>query len=46
MNRNTLYLILGALIVAVGVLGYLYYQEQQSGVAIQIDEGGISIDGN
>lgn len=46
MNRNSLYLVLGALVVGIAVLGYLYYDEQQSGVDIKIDEGGISIDGN
>ncbi len=46
MNRNMLYLVLGALVVGIAVLGYLYYDEQQSGVDIQIDESGVSIDGN
>ncbi len=46
MPRNALYLILGALVVGIAVLGYLYYEEQQSGVSIQIDESGIEIDGN
>ena len=46
MPRNMLYLLLGALVVAVGVLGYLYYEEQQSDVEIEIGEGGVEIDGN
>ena len=45
-NRNMLYLILGALIVAVAVLGYNLYQEkkQPEGVQINIGPGGISVD--
>jgi predicted negative regulator of RcsB-dependent stress response len=45
MNRNnTLYLIIGALVVATVVLGYQYYQSQQrTGVEITIGEGGLSI---
>jgi hypothetical protein len=33
------------LVVAVGA-SYLYYQERQSGIDIQIDEQGIKIEGN
>jgi RsiW-degrading membrane proteinase PrsW (M82 family) len=48
MNRNVLYAVIGALAVAVLVLGYMYYQEQQkpSGVEIRIGEGGVSIESN
>lgn len=46
MNRNILYLVLGALVVVVAVLGYMYYQESQSGVTIELNEEGLSIDGN
>ncbi|MFZ3035053.1 MAG: hypothetical protein WA138_13700 [Parvibaculum sp.] len=46
MNRNTLYLIIGALAAAVIVVGYFYYQESQSGVSIQIGDHGVKIDGN
>lgn len=46
MNRNTLYLLIGLLVVGLVVVGYLYYQESQSGVQIKIGEQGISIDGN
>ena len=47
MPRNTLYLILGALAVAVAVLGYQQYQDsRKSGVEISIGEGGVSIQGN
>ena len=46
MNRNGLYLLIGALIVAVGVFGYLYYQERQqtAGIDINVGESGISIE--
>jgi predicted negative regulator of RcsB-dependent stress response len=46
MNRNGLYLIIGALVVAVGVVGYLYYQERQqtAGVDISVGKSGISIE--
>ncbi len=46
MNRNILYLIIGALVVVGVVLGYQFYQERQktSGVEINVDEGGISIE--
>lgn len=47
-RQNTLYLIIGALAVAVLVLGvYLYQQESKpDGVEIKVDENGISIEGN
>lgn len=44
MNRSALYFIIGALIVGAGALGYLYYEESQSGVDIEISEDGVSID--
>jgi RsiW-degrading membrane proteinase PrsW (M82 family) len=45
MNRNnTLYLIIGALVVTTIVLGYQFYQSQQKpGVEISIGAGGLSI---
>jgi len=45
MNRNALTLLIGVLIVAVGVFGYLYYQERQqtAGIDINVGESGISI---
>ena len=45
MNRNGLYLVIGALVVAVGIVGYLYYQERQqtAGVDINVGQSGISI---
>lgn len=45
MSRNTLYLLLGALAVAVAFLAYNYYQESQTnGVAIEFGEGGVSVE--
>lgn len=48
MSRNTLYLLVGALIVVVIGFGiYVYQQEQQSpGLEIQVNEQGISVEGN
>lgn len=46
MNRNALFVIIGALVVAIVVVGYLFYQERQktSGIDINIGDGGISIE--
>jgi len=46
MNRNAVYFIVGALVVAVAVLGYMLYQERQkpNGIEINVDKGGISIE--
>ena len=46
MNRNLLYLVIGLLAAGVIVIGYLYYQESQSGVEIRIGDQGISINGD
>jgi hypothetical protein len=46
MSRNMLYLIVVLLAAGIAVVGYLYYQESQSGIDIQIGEQGISIEGN
>jgi RsiW-degrading membrane proteinase PrsW (M82 family) len=45
-NRNMLYLVVGALAVAVAILSYNLYQakKQPEGVQINIGPGGISID--
>ena len=47
MNRNMLYLVVGALIVVVGVLGYMTYQDrkQPDGVQISIGKEGVDIKG-
>ena len=46
MSRNGLYLILGASIVAIVVIGYLLYQERQktSGIDINVGTSGISVE--
>jgi hypothetical protein len=46
MNRNLLYLIIGALGIATAVLGYQFYQHQQKPTGIEIDVGknGVSIE--
>lgn len=48
MNRNTLYLVIGVLLVLVVGFGiYAYQQESRpSGIEIQVNEQGISIEGN
>lgn len=48
MNRNTLYLVIGALVVAVIALGVYVYREESkpSGVELKIDDSGISIEQN
>jgi hypothetical protein len=47
MNRNLLYLLLGALAVGCVVLGVMFYQERQkSGVNIEIGgKDGLKIEG-
>ncbi len=44
-NRNVLYLIIGALVVAVGVLGYNFYEtkKQPEGLPINVGPGGVKI---
>ena len=46
-NRNALYLIIGALVVAVGVLGYNLYQakKQPEGLQINVGPSGLKIQG-
>ncbi|MDX8522906.1 hypothetical protein RFM68_00140 [Mesorhizobium sp. MSK_1335] len=48
MRQNTLYLIIGALIVVVIALGIYVYREQTKpkGVELKIDNKGISIQQN
>ncbi|RUW53569.1 MULTISPECIES: hypothetical protein [unclassified Mesorhizobium] len=48
MKQNTLYLIIGALIVVVVALGVYVYREQTrpKGVELKIDDKGISIQQN
>ncbi|WP_441242120.1 hypothetical protein [Tardiphaga sp. 768_D3_N2_1] len=44
-NRNVLYLIIGALIVGIGVLGYNLYQakKEPSGLQINVGPDGLKI---
>ena len=48
MNRNSLYLIVGALAVAVIVLGIYVIREESKpdGVEIRLDKNGISVEEN
>jgi predicted negative regulator of RcsB-dependent stress response len=45
VSRNLMFLIIGALIVAVGVLGYSLYQSKQEpdGLQINVGPGGVKI---
>ncbi len=46
INRNTLYLIVGVLVVVIAVLGWQLYEarKQPKGVQINVGPGGISIE--
>jgi predicted negative regulator of RcsB-dependent stress response len=46
INRNTLYVIVGVLLIAVAVLGWQLYQDRKEpkGVQINVGPGGISIE--
>lgn len=46
MNRNTLFLVIGALAVVSAALGYQLYQERQktAGIEINVGKSGISIE--
>lgn len=46
MNRNILYLVIGALVVATAVFAYQLYQERQktTGIEINVGKSGISIE--
>jgi uncharacterized protein YjbJ (UPF0337 family) len=46
MSRSMLYLLIGLLAAGILVVGYLYHQESQSGIDIEIGEQGITIEGN
>lgn len=48
MKQNTLYLLLGALLVVVIGLGFYVYREESKpqGVELKIDDSGISLEGN
>jgi len=46
MNRNVLYLMIGALAVATAVFGYQLVHERQktTGIEISVDKNGISVE--
>lgn len=46
MSRNVLYLVIGALVIVVAVVGYQLYQDRQktTGIQINVGKGGISIE--
>lgn len=46
MNRNTLYLVIGALVVVIAIVGYQLHQERQktTGIEINVGKSGISIE--
>ena len=46
MSRNALYFVIGALVVATVVVGYLLYQERQktTGIEINVGKSGITIE--
>ena len=46
INRNVLFLLIGALIVAVGALGYELYREKQDDKGVHIRLGPLKIDGS
>jgi hypothetical protein len=46
MSRNLLRAVIGVLAVCLIGAGYLYYQDRQSGIDIEINEDGVTIEGN
>lgn len=46
MSRNFSFILIAVLAVFAVGAGYLYYQERQSGIDIEINEHGVTIDGN
>lgn len=45
MSRNLMTIIIVLLVVALAVVGYMYYQDQQTtSLEINVDENGISVD--
>jgi hypothetical protein len=43
MDRNLIYFIVGALMVAVAVLSYQHYEDQRRGLRITIGPNGASV---
>lgn len=47
MSRNSLYLLIGALlVVAIGLGVYIYNEQSKPGLEIRVDENGLTVDGN
>lgn len=46
MSRNTLYIIIGVLVLATAVFGFQLYQERQktTGIEISVGKSGVSIE--
>ncbi|MEX1146850.1 MAG: hypothetical protein WEB93_00575 [Sphingomonadales bacterium] len=44
MNQNVRYLVIGAVVIAVIIVGYLIYEEQESGVDIDVGQLGVATD--
>ena len=46
MNRNVLYVVIGALVAAAAVAAYMLYQERQktAGIEINVGKSGVSIE--
>jgi len=43
MSRNSILILVGVLAVVAAVASYMYYQERNKGVDIEINENGVSI---
>jgi hypothetical protein len=47
MTRNSLYLLIGALlVVAVGLGIYIYNEQTKPDLEIRVDQNGLTVDGN
>ncbi len=47
MSRNSLYLLIGALlVVAIGLGIYIYNEQSKPALEIRVDENGLTVDGN
>jgi hypothetical protein len=46
MSRNLLLAVIGVLAVCLIGAAYFYYQERESGIDIEINEDGVTIEGN
>ena len=47
MTRNSLYLLIGALlVVAIGLGVYIYNEQNKPRLEIRVDQNGLTVDGN